>query len=256
MSSSSIPDVRLRVGSGSNNQQVELTLVLKDPPDQLGHDFWDAVLSHFATVVSFGGVCGVKNLPTASSFVLQGKETPAESTLRYRFEIRGIDPGAWRILLGLYLAASECSFPISRLEILSREKNPRDWLDVDRAFATAYPAHPHSLPFLLERSEEGEASEDRLIQVAFHNPPEESVFREFSSALLSWDEVLLGGYPQDGQSPAENATDATEVYLINSVTIEHPLPNFLGSESAFDAVICMALWFHLRRARVQSVTID
>ena len=51
----------------------------------------------------------------------------------------------------------------------------------------------------------------------------------------------------------ENATDASEAYLVDPLTVEHPLPNFLGSDYAFEAVVCMAWGFHERGHRVARV---
>ena len=45
-------------------------------------------------------------------------------------------------------------------------------------------------------------------------------------------------------------TEVAEAYLIDPFTLEHPLPIFAGSDLAFEAVVCMAWWFHERGDRI------
>ena len=79
---------------------------------------------------------------------------------------------------------------------------------------------------------------------------------EVIAMLMSWDELLMGGFPDTGCLPEDNACDATEAYLVDALTIEHPLPNYLGSESAFDVVISMAAWIHAKRQPIEAVLIN
>ena len=241
-------EIQLSV-SRTSPQDVEVVLWPRRPLNELQQRFPDMLLANVANVVNHGGFCGRAHRPVASSLQLQESQ-PASGSLRRRFRIQGIDPGAWRVILGAFLAHSVRGFPLDRLEIRSLDEASGSKLSADEAFATPYPEAPEQLPFPVERSELGSSTKDRLIRITFQREPEEDVVEELIAAVLSWDELALGGYPAEGESPLENATDAVEAYLIDPLTVEHPLPIFAGTDLAFEAVICMAWWFHERGHRV------
>jgi hypothetical protein len=248
-------DLRLRVSRQPLPQDMDLVLSFREELDERKRSRPDKLLSHIANVVNHGGLCGSTNAPVSSALVVRdAAPTPGLETKRL-LRIQGLDPGAWRVILGSIVSASVRGFPVQRLELTARNENLLEPLQEEEAFGIAYPEAPESLPFRLKRSVFGSSTKDRLIRIGFANPLPEEVTRELISALLSWDELLWGGFPLDGQSPLENVADAIEPYLIDPLTVEHPLPGYVGSDSAFDAVICMALWFHTQRTWVEQVTL-
>jgi hypothetical protein len=244
-------EIKLSVWRTSEAQDVEIVLWPRETLDELQRARPDRLLLHIANVANHGGLCG--RFPPRTSLIVIDESAPASSRLRRRLRIRGIDPGAWRVLLGVYLAASVRGFPLQRLELTSLNRLSAVELNAEDAFAIPYPEEPEELPFPVERSIFGSSHKNRLIRICFVEPPDEEAVRELISALLSWDQLLWGGYPLEGQSPMQNATDAAEAYLVDPLTVEHPLPAFLGSDYAFDAVVCMAWWFHERGLRVARV---
>jgi hypothetical protein len=249
-------NVQLTVSREPEPQDIEMVLLSPVEWDNPQRPRPDKLLSHIANVVNHGGLCGAANTPVYSSLLLQEPEPASGRVMKRRFRIQGVDPGAWRVILGSCIGAAVRTFPLERLELASVNEDLTKSLNVEEAFHIAYPKHPKQLPFTLERSVTGHPTKDRLINFGFMSPLEDEIVQEVISALLSWDELLWGGYPLEGQPPMENVTDAIEAYLVDPVTVEHPLPNYVGSDYAFDSAICMALWFHSRRAPVEHVTID
>jgi hypothetical protein len=229
---------------------------LADAIDDESQLFWDELLMHIAKVVNHGGFCGATNFPISSSMVIESARKVGANVLRYVFTVGGVDPGLWRVIVGLFMAASECSFRIQHFDISTISPGSNPLLDIQGAFALPYPTCPGSLEFTVERAEVSKATVSRLVQIRFRTPPADDVVTEVVSVLMSWDELLMGGFPDTGSLPQESACDATEAYLVDSLTIEHPLPNYIGSESAFDVVIAMAAWVHAKRQPVEAVLID
>ena len=244
-------EIELSVRRTPEAQDVEILLWPRQALDELQRPRPDKLLLHIANVANHGGLCG--RFPPGSSSIVVDESASASSGLKRRLRIQGIDPGAWRVILGSYLAASVRGFPLQRLELVSLNRLSADELSAQDAFVIPYPEEPEELAFPVERSVLGSSYKNRLIRICFEEPPDDEVVRELISALLSWDQLLWGGYPLEGQSPMQNATDASEVYLVDPLTVEHPLPAFLGSDYAFDAVVCMAWWFHERGSRISRV---
>ena len=241
-------EIQLSV-SPTLTQDVEMVLWPRETPNELQQRLPDRLLFHIANVVNHGGLCGKANRPVSSSLLLDESQ-PTTGSWRRLFRIQGIDPGGWRVILGALLSHSVRGFPLHRIEIRSLNAVSGVRLSAEEAFDIPYPEAPEPLPFPVERSELGSSTTDRLIRMSFQRPPEDEVVQELIAAVLSWDELMLGGYPAEGESPLDNATDAVEAYLIDPLTVEHPLPIFAGSDLAFDAVVCMAWWFHERGHRI------
>lgn len=233
-------DLHVRIAADAAPQTVEWTVILASLPPNADWSFWDNMFDHFAKVVNFGGLCGAELRAAQSLLDAQPAQSPDARTRMRRFGIQGVDAGCWRVLLNMHLAASVYCAPVASLQLQTISGARRAALNASTALAQPYPTYPASLPFRVERFDDGAATVDRLVRIGFAAEPSEEALRSITGALLSWDELLMGGYPEDDQPPESNATDATEVYLSDPLTLDHPLPNFIGSESAFDVVVNMA----------------
>jgi len=247
--------LRVKVFDQAEPQTVEMLLYTRDPVDQNMKDFLTFIITHIANVANHGGLCGDALPPEASLMQVETIQREGSHGLTFRLKIIGLDPGAWRVICGVLVAISYYSFALTALTITSPNNSDRVWLTESQVWQLPYPAYPQPLPFELTIHEVPDATRNRLIQIQFSQPLSQKELVDVEGALLSWDELLNGGYPDEGKNPIDNASDAIEAYLIDEVTIEHPLPNYLGSEAAFDAVISMAAWFDRKVASVRSVEI-
>lgn len=250
----SSPGLSLSVSKNASSQIVliELGQVADITSEDLS--FWQELVSHVGRVVEHGGFSLSGRGSSAPVFNVISLDS-AGTQVRVTVRIAAVDVGFWRVLVQLLQASSDASVPLRHIAITTVDDSD-ERLDESVVMKLEYPRHPHALPFEVERDPPADPTKTRLVRVVFEKPPHDLVRAECVAALLSWDNLLLGGYPDEGEAPVSNATDATEAYWIDDVTIEHPLPNFLGSEAAFDVVVAMALWFHQGGARVASVLIE
>src|SRR5262245_38898118 len=158
-------DIQLRVLPGPSQQDVEMVLWPREELNELQRPRPDGLLAHIANVVNHGGLCGVANTPASSSLVVQGSEPSSGPMIRRLFRIQGVDPGAWRVILGSYIGASVRGFPLHRIEMSSQTENRVNWFGAAEAFQAPYPEHAEPLPFEVERSVSGSSTKDRLIQI-------------------------------------------------------------------------------------------
>ncbi len=223
-------------------------------PDEV--EFWAESVDHLARVISHGGFAGAALDPVASRFEVIGMTQPNARVVQFNAEVAAVDPGTWRVILNLYAAHSEASTELSRFVIRRDGREPRRHLDEKEAITLPYPSRRARLPFDVEHDTPPNPTKNRLVQIEFREPLPDDRAEDCIQALLSWDNILLGGYPEEGEPPVSNATDATEAYLVNPYTVEHPMPNFIGAESAFDVVVALAQWFDRTGSAIAAVRID
>lgn len=248
--------LRVNVSTQAELDTVDISLRTQDLVDDNMEHFLTFIMKHIANVANHGGLCGAAVPPEASSMQVETTiQRKGSHGLTFRIKVAGLDPGAWRVICGVLVGISYYSFPMAAISITSLNKSDRPSLTESQVWELSYPLYPQPLPFELVIHEVPDATRNRLIQIQFSRALSQEEFAEVEGALLSWDELLNGGYPDEGEDPIDNASDAIEVYLVDEVTIEHPLPNYLGSEAAFDAVISMAAWFDRKVASVRSVEI-
>jgi hypothetical protein len=233
-----------------------LAIELNQAADVTAEDlsFWREVFEHVGRVVEHGGFSSRDADLSAAAFKMSELEctgTRVGAALR----IGPVDVGFWRVLVQVLQAASEASIPLTRITIAAAT-HAAGTLNESAVMRLAYPQHEYPLPFEVERVPPPDPTKNRLVRIVFANPPDDVVRDACVAALLSWDNLLLGGYPEEGEDPLSNATDATEAYWTNGATLEHPLPNFIGSEAAFDVIVAMAFWLHQRDVFIASVLIE
>lgn len=250
----SLPGLSLSVSRSTSSQTVliELGQVAEVTSEDLS--FWQELFSHVGRVVEHGGFSSSGKGSSAPVFTVTSLDS-AGTQVRATVRIAAVDVGFWRVLVQLLQGSSDASVPLAHIAITTVDDSGGR-LAESVVIELEYPRHSPALPFDVEREPPADPTKNRLVRVVFEKPPDDFVRAECIAALLSWDNLLLGGYPDEGEEPVSNATDATEAYWIDDVTIEHPLPSFLGSEAAFDVVVAMALWFHQSGAHVSAVLIE
>jgi len=231
-----------------------MTLICSQELDEGQVLFWRELLDHVARSVNHGALCGSQLDPLGSSLRNLCMESQGERQLRFQFGIEGVDAAAWRVILQLMAAASECSFPLDAVHI-SSPASAGLALVGDHALALPYPGIPDRLPFSLERLEPQSADKDRYLEFEFARSVQRQHGHEIEQALQSWAELLMGGYPKEDEHPMDNACDEPATDWVGGTTLLFSLPGYLGSESAFDAAVCMAIWFHQRIMPLRHMTV-
>lgn len=244
----------LSVASDPAQQVIEIFLEQEDNVDANSTEFWEENLASFAFVVNHGGLSGASLDPQSSRWETCGSTHMGTRALSFSARVSAVDPGAWRVLLNHFTASSEASFALSKLIIRGSEQRGT-MLDIVEARRHSYPTHHKNLPFTVERAEMP-TFQNHLVQIEFYVPLADGRSEDCIRAIRAWDILNLGGYPDEDEPPLSNANDATEVYLVAPNTIEHPIPNYLGSDFAFDSIIAMAHWFHLTGSQVLAVRIE
>ena len=243
----------LSVGSEAVSHDISLVLEHVDTVNNDALAFWQELVTYIAEVVNHGGLSGEAFEPDSSNWEASEWSQPDAHTLKIGVKVSSVDTGAWRVLLNLISASSIASYALSRVDIYETTRSG-SILELDKAMQIPYPTYHATLPFILESSEEPVSS--RIVQIEFFSPPPQERANDCIQALLAWDNICLGGYPEENEPPISNANDATEAYLFAPNIVEHPIPNYSGSEDAFNSIIAMAHWFHKTGSPVLSVRIE
>jgi hypothetical protein len=248
-------EIYLQVGGGSASYEFNLRLGTQEAMDQVQQSFWNELLGKISNVINHGGLCGANNNPSRSLMIVEPMRSERFLGLTYQVKLKGIDKGAWRVIIGIFVSASERMFPLRRLEMESYDSSDIDLINAARACAIPYPAYQSSIPFELELSEEGDPS-CRVIQVQFVSKLGSLLVQEILDTFLGWQICLWGGFPEESDPPLYNGVGKVEVYLANPNTVELVVRDYYGSEAAFNCIISMVLWIHLQRSLVRKVIME
>jgi len=251
-----VPPIQLLVWADHAPQHVIAILCFEAPLDNDRADFWVSLLRQLHVVVNYGGFCGASVRATASAMEPVQERRLGSNILQAEFTVADVDPGIWRVLLNMLVSAHVYNARLSSIDVRSTQALSGTVITAESALAMPYPQIPEPLPFSVEFAEWLKEGQERTVRIRFAARPAQKDEEQLISAILAWDELLLGGFPVPGEHPFSNACDATEAYFVDDLTLEHPMPNYLGAEEAFNVLVCMVHRFHLQGASVRSLTIE
>jgi hypothetical protein len=167
-----------------------------------------------------------------------------------RFAAAALDPGAFRILRGMFAYYHSLIVPLDHDEA---------YLEGDRQnlllTAAPYPPRPEHLPFQLIFSEPLGTAPPVLIRVEFHRalPPEDA--DSFLQPFATWNRLVCGGFPPDESPVGESGVGASETSFIGPTIVEHFVESHLADPRCFNLIVRMAVGWS-NRYPIKSVRIE
>jgi hypothetical protein len=216
-------------------------------PDEFVTDPVDA----FVRAANLGMLGGA--VPTlANASILDRRVDLDAATQSYHARITGIDPGGFRVLVNMLLARD-----LEAVELSTTLAHGGAPLKEREISLSPYPPVPDLLPFALEIEPPERSSRDRFLHLVFAIPPSEALQSEVYCALALWTRLLLlGGYPNRGQSPRESGAFPDVAFQLDTYTIEQAFPDlFLCDEASFAAIVGYALRLHISGSFVERIRV-
>lgn len=222
---------------------AELDIAFAAPDGDVALDQAERLFELFAVAADAGMFAGETRHPSESLFRVNSRQRH-DREIHYRCTVRGIDRGAFRVLLnvaaeiarrgelltGVAIRGDAAAGPSSGLsEILTR----------------SYPGRANVIPFELVLSDFFFENREPLIRMEFRREPTDEEFEELRSMVEAWDHLLmLGGYLDPADRDGDLLPEPGEFVLVEPLVIEHLLYAYQGPAAAFDAVINMAVKLH------------
>jgi hypothetical protein len=246
-------DLDVSVSGDRAPQEILLTVSRGSPIDASLLAPFRAGMADLTNCVNHGAMCGAKIEPTESAMRLVELAVNPDGDLQTRFEIAGVDPGAWRTItaLAVFFTYGSTS-PAVRIASSSNVSN-RSAITQSKVWSLPYPGLPEILPFRLEREEN--PTFDVLLRIRFRKKLDAETKKAVLGAMKSWSTLLFGGYPDDGEDMTACSTSSNEAYMIDPRTVEYAA-EYRGHAAALDAAVLIAIWFHERGVAVESVLIE
>jgi hypothetical protein len=177
-------------------------------------------------------------------------EGPAMGNFRCQWKVRGIQAGAYRVLLNMLDVMHHFSDPLESIRIStpSRLDKQLNWKEVMNA---PFPGIIINPPFKLQLKPNLANSRDPLIRLEFQREVKDEELARLVPLFIAWDNIIIrGGYLEDlGDRDAdiniEESLASQQTYLASPTTVEHLFYEFIGAKAAFDALINIAINLHV-----------
>lgn len=197
----------------------------------------------FVSAANTGAFCGAGAPPMQSHMEIIA-EDDSELLIRRRCKIRGIDPGAFRVLLNMMVQAHIRGVPLAHVRLVSGTRFEK-CLNLKGAWTAPYPGRVRQCPFPLLIDEFFFENKNPVIRWKFLREVQDREFEDVERLLEVWDRVLMrGGYVDDIRKMRALPMGPGETYLLTPRTVEHGLSGFDASEAAFDGLINLAVRVH------------
>ena len=219
---------------GPVSVRIALQLVTVPAPDQVA--FWGEVLGTFFHCAAEGCFCLDPKRVAPSAAPLEVED--AEKNVALSTQVAGVDTSAWQVLVAMVLAAGRYFMPVQSFQLTVQSAQPVPVLDGPKLIAKPYPAlRKLAFPLDDQRGGPGNPTVNRGVDVHAQSAIPSDQFDRIAALLEAWSELANGGYPKEDQHPVENACDPAGAQPLGDTVAEYGIPNFLGDEAAFDALL-------------------
>lgn len=188
-------------------------------------------------------------------------EGPANGKYRCQWKVRGIQAGAYRVLLNMLEVMHHFSEPLEsiRLSMPTRQGKKMNRQDVMNA---PFPGQIFEPPFKLQVKKNLVDSREPLIRLEFQREINDEELAALVPLFVAWDSIIIrGGYledleDRDADVNIEESLSSQQTYLASPNTVEHLFYEFIGPKAAFDALINVAVNLHTTFCPLTSFEIE
>jgi len=250
------PSVELQVGDAAASRPFTIRVTARGQFNAEDHYRIGEAVS------AFGIACrtGMFRRSTTDAFDVELAPDPAiadtHAMASWHGRSSGLALSAFKALVGAVSYRAVFDVPIARVEV-------RQTLGVGDVAVPAGvvlgPSNevepPLRIGFPVVREDIDRVDKNRRLQIEFAEPPAPADVDDVARSIEAWDLLCRGGFPEPGNAPWETGIVPGEVYMIDALTVEHPIDLFSASESAFNAILNYAATLDERGRRVRQVII-
>jgi hypothetical protein len=243
---------RVSVPDTVRGAELEIAFGAKDPDalEQIERSF-----AQFTIAAATGMFAGDAAPPTESLFRVDRQER-RELEIRHRCTVRGIDRGAFRVLLNVAAEISRRGEPLETVTIWSGT-TVREDSDLGEILGRRYPGRAKRVPFELELREFFYENREPVIRMEFPRQPSDEEFERIKAMMEAWDHIVMfGGYLDFDDREGDILPEPGEFFLAEPMVIEHQIYAYQGPEESFNAVINMAVRLHESGSRLSVLEIE
>jgi hypothetical protein len=232
------PATRITVSRDTAPQDVTVRLQFEKPIDDPTAAYWVSILEQISIVTNAGGLAGSSIPPWESMMVPKNAQRIGHDGLAVDFTVHRVDFGFFRVLHNCLVSAHVYNARLLSLDVQTSSAKDLAVMSTAEIGKVPYPVAPQTVPFTLDRPPPSPVEESVAILIDVPTATEEQA-APLAVALTAWGELLLGAYPEDGEHPFSCVSDCQSAEWTGDA-ISFLLPTYMGSESAFDAVVSMA----------------
>ncbi len=253
----SIQDFDAYIYAGAEEQKLVIEVNTKSPLKDDEYKTLTDRLSRFVRAADNGMLCGKSFLPAVSSMKISNVQNVQNTNIKWNCLVRAIDPGAIRILWGLFTYYSHYIAPIQTLSVRALGSDVKPVISPVNIIRgeIEYP-QPYRQPgFIVTREKPPRLDKYRRFQIEFDQKPMDNQIDYALDIVSDWDVLCMGGFPANGKEPYESGIAPGDIYMVDDFTLEHVINYFEGSEEAFNAIINLAGRFHNTICLVRQVKV-
>lgn len=199
--------------------------------------------SQFVVAAQAGMLSGDAVHPSESLFRVESHERRSGET-RYRCSVRGVDRGAFRILLNVAAEICRRLEPLETVAIWGGTAGAQD-SGLAEILGRRYPGSARRIPFELRVSEFFFENREPLIRMEFRRELLDDEFESIRTMVEAWDHILMfGGYLDLDERDGDLMPEPGEFFLAEPLVIEHLLYAYQGPAESFNPVINMGVKLH------------
>ena len=244
---------RVNVPDTVRGAELEIAFAGKDPDGTLEQT--ESFFSHFIVAADAGMFAGNTVHPTDFFFQVEAHQQSGRET-RYRCKVRGIDRGAFRILLNVAAEITRRGEALDTVAIWGGTSG-QTTSGLNEILARKYPGRANNIPFELTLSDFFFEDREPVIRMQFRRAPTDEEFERIRTMAEAWDRILmLGGYLDIAERDGDLLPEPGEFFLAEPLVIEHDLYAYQGPEESFNAVINMAVRLHTSGCQLSELEIE
>lgn len=208
------------------------------------------------TTAAAAGVFAGDAAPTAESLFRVDRQERRGLEITHQCTVRGVDRGAFRVLLNVAAEVSRRGGTIETVTIWGGTAGRQD-SDLTEILGRRYPGRAKRVPFELELSEFFYENREPLIRMELQRQPSDEEFERIKAMMEAWDHILsFGGYLGLDERDEDMFPEPGEFFLAEPMVIEHLIYAYQGPPESFNAVINMAVRFHESGCRLSVLEIE
>jgi hypothetical protein len=235
---------------------AQIAIKLRNTDSDVNWQLTNKIFLDFVSCADAGMFAGNLVPPIQSFMQVDSRISERGDELIYDCKTRGIDCGAFRILLGILAQTSHRFLQLTEVQITSAAHFEVN-LGLDSILASPFPSRSEHLPFELRLGEYFFEHREPLFRMDFLRELDNDEFDELRVLIEAWNNIVnIGGYLDRFENAIEEPLINTETFMSSPTTLEHLIYGFEGPVNAFNAVINMMVKLDAKSCRLNVLEIE
>lgn len=234
--------------------QLTIRLCGKDSEGKL--EIAQDIVQQFVSASEAGMFSGPDVHPLQSSIKIVSSTGTTHGEVTYVCDTKGIDIGAFRILLSMITQCHYLHEPLRECELKSSAQ-AMTFYRLSEIVNQEVPRKFSKIPFHLSIEKNLSKSRRPVVRIEFERKLEDVEFERVSNLIVVWETlVVLGGYLNTFDPMEELPLHPGELYMVTPRKLEYTISEFSGPVHAFDGMVNMAVKLHASLSPLVSLEIE